>query len=648
MLAVTCGAVAQGEKGTVQFDFQDAKLRAVIEAVAKSTGRNFLVDPRVKGKVTVVGPSRLTTEEAYEVFQSVLAVNGFVTVEGDGVTKIVPKEEGKQRSLPLSEGEEEGDQMVTRVLRVEHVPAQRMVPVLRPLLPSHGHLVAYSDTNALIITDHAENVQRLTNIVRRLDRPGESGEVEVVPLVHASAEEMAEILGQLYQGKKGQDDGGTELSVLSDPRTNNLIIKGSKATREEIKKLAEQLDSPTGSGGNVRVMYLENADAETLVEILEQVIAKQAEEQGKSSGRDDVAIHADKQTNAVVIRASKSAFQTIEKVVDRLDIRRLQVYVEALIAEVASTRASEFGIQWQATDGLKGDNRGAVGGTSFNIGTDIQDVAQNPSAAGSGLSVGYVNGSIDLGGEAGEVLSLGGLVRALETDTNSNVLSTPNLLTMDNQEAEIVVGQNVPFVTGSYSQTGSNNDNATNPFQTIERKDVGLTLRLTPQITEGSSVKMDIYQEVSSVTRQASNAADIITNKRSLDTTVVAENGEMIVLGGLIKTDRNKQQQMVPILGRIPLLGNLFRYETVENQKTNLMVFLRPKIIRKNADMADPTSDKYQFLNELRDEQFGEKKEEEPPPLEQWERIGPDAGAPRREPEESPERDEGKTPEEGS
>jgi general secretion pathway protein D len=499
-----------------------------------------------------------------------------------------------------------------------------MVPVLRPLLPSYGHLVAYSDTNALIITDHASNVGRLTNIVRRLDKPTQTGAVEVVPLVHASAKQMAETLSQLYSGKKKGDS--SSMSVLPDPRTNNLIIKADEATRTELKKLAQKLDSPTGSEGNVRVMYLENADAENLVKVLQEVVSKQSGKKG-GGGRGEVALHADKQTNAVVVRASKSAFQTIEKVVDRLDVRRLQVYVEALIAEVSSERAREFGIQWQATEGLSGNNRGAIGGTSFTLGDNIQDVAQNPAATGSGLSLGYVDGSLEVGGE--EILALGGLVRALETDSDSNVLSTPNILTMDNQEAEIVVGQNVPFVTGSYSQT-NNDTNATNPFQTIERKDVGLTLRLTPQITEGSSVKMDIYQEVSSVTRQASNAADIITNKRSLDTTVVAENGEMIVLGGLIKTDRSTQQQMVPLLGRIPLLGSLFRYQTMDKQKTNLMVFLRPKIIRKNADMADPTTDKYQFLNRLREQQRGTSESQDPPPLEQWERIGP--GTPTPEP----------------
>ncbi|HKJ72306.1 MAG TPA: type II secretion system secretin GspD, partial [Gammaproteobacteria bacterium] len=537
--------------------------------------------------------------------------------------------EGKQRPIPVAgKGPQaSGDAMVTRVLRLQHVSAQRMVPILRPLVAQYGHLVAYPDTDALIITDRADNVDRLAGIIKRLDRPTETGEVEVVPLANASAKEMADMLGRLYQKQQGgnQQQPGSGVQVMADPRTNSLILRADVGTRKEIKALAKDLDSPTGSTGNTHVIYLKNADAENLVDVLQSTV-----ESSKTGGKDggggtvgEVTIKADAQTNALVVRASKSDFRTIKQVVDKLDVRRLQVYVEALIAEVSTDKAREFGIQWQAAGGLKGSNRGVIGGTSFTVGDSIQGAAQNPLGLGAGLSVGYVDGVLTLP-DGTKILNMAGLVRALESANDTNVLSTPNLLTMDNEEAEIVVGQNVPFVTGSYSSTNSGSS-VNNPFQTIERKDVGLTLRITPQITEGSAIKMKIYQEVSSVTQQG-QAQDIVTNKRSLETTVVAENKRMVVLGGLIQDQTKTNEQQVPLLGRIPLLGALFRYQSVSHSKTNLMIFLRPRIIRGPADMDKPTRSKYQFIDKLRDAQAPQGSGDKPPPLEKWDRIIPGGG----------------------
>jgi len=616
----------------VNFDFENADLRAVIQAVAKFTGRNFLVDPRVKGKVTVVAPAPLAEEEAYKVFQSVLEVNGYVTVAADGATKIVPQEEGKHRAVTVGEGKDGGDEMVTRVVRLEHVSAQRMVPILRPLVPPYGHLVAYPDTASLIITDRAANLDRLVGIIQRLDRATQDGEVEVVPLAHASAKELANMLGRLYGGGKGGKKEG-QVAVLADDRTNSLILKADAATRKEVKALAKDLDAPTGTGGNTHVIYLENADAEELVEVLQTTVQGEGEGEAQEK-RTEVTIKADPQTNALVVRASKSDYQTIQQVVDKLDVRRLQVYVEGLIAEVSTDTAQEFGIQWQAANGLRGDNRGVVGTSSFSVGDNIQSASSNPLGVGAGLSVGYVDGTISLPGDGGEVFNLAGLVRALESENDSNVLSTPNLLTMDNEEAEIVVGQNVPFVTGSYSSTDSGTS-VNNPFQTIERKDVGLTLRITPQITEGSAIKLNIYQEVSSVS-QKGEAQDIVTNKRSLETTVVAENQRILVLGGLIQEDNQNNVQSVPVLSRIPLLGNLFRYKKQSVAKTNLMVFLRPRIIRGPSDMAGPTREKYSYIEDLRQAQGMKPEEKDSPAQTEWERIGPDGEGAAQDGEAAP------------
>ncbi|MFP4560587.1 MAG: type II secretion system secretin GspD [Thiohalorhabdus sp.] len=605
-------------RAEVNFDFEDADLRAVIQAVSEFSGRNFLVDPRVEGEVTVVAPTELTEEEALKAFESVLEVNGYMTVQEGGVTKIVPQDEGKHRAIEVSEGDDD-DRMVTKVIRLEHVSAERMVPILRPLVPSYGHLVAYPDTAALILTDRASNIERLTSIIERLDKPTEAGELEVIPLSNASAKEVGEMLGRLYEDEGGEENE-EQVTVLADPRTNSLIIRGRKGTREEIKELADGLDTPTGTEGNTRVIYLKNADAEDMVEVLESTVTEDnGGEQEDGGPLGDITIKADSQTNALVVRASKSDFRAIEGVVEKLDVRRLQVYVEALIAEISLDQARELGIQWQAAENLD-DGTGVVGGTSFSVGDSIQEGAENPLGLGSGLSVGYVDGTLELPGGT-EVINMAGLLRALESRSSTNVLSTPNLLTMDNEEAEIMVGRNVPFVTGSYSSTDSGEGSAVqNPFQTIEREDVGLTLRITPQITEGSAIKMNIYQEVSSVD-QRGEAQDITTRKRSLETTVIAENERMVVLGGLIQTENDENVQEVPILGRIPILGNLFRYKRTSETKTNLMVFLRPRIVRGPEDMAEPTGAKYDFIKDLQESEGAQ--EEEAPPMEEWERIAP-------------------------
>lgn len=597
----------------VNFDFEDANLRAVIQAVAEFTGKNFLVDPRVQGKVTVVAPTPLTEDEAYKVFQSVLEVNGFVTVEADGATKIVPAEEGKIRDTNVYQDDSQSnrDDIETRVLRLTYVNPERLVPILRPLVPSYGHMAADSESGSLIITDRAANVARLVSIIGRLDRPADSGELEVIPLIHASAGEMSSLLSKLYP-----DAGG--IMVMEDDRTNSLIIKADVATRNEIKTLIRDLDMPTQSTGDTHVIFLNNADAENLVEVLESMVRSGVAEGEAGAGR--ASIMADPDTNALIINASKSEFNTIRQVVQNLDVRRLQVYVEALIAEVRSDVARELGIQFQTAEGLRDGTRGVVGGTSFDVGTNIQGVVRNPLANGSGLSIGFIDGTVTLP-DGTEVVNLLALARALETGSNANILSTPNILTMDNQEAEIIVGQNVPFVTGAFSQTNSGTA-VQNPFQTIERRDVGLTLRIRPQITEGSAIKMEIYQEVSSVA-QRGEATDIVTNTRSLQTTVVAENNRMLVLGGLIQDDVSQNMQKVPLLGDIPILGNLFKYRSNSRIKTNLLVFLRPRIIRGSSDMDEPTRRKYEYLEEMTESQKIRQGGEIPPPIQEWDFIVP-------------------------
>ena len=608
-----------GYSQDISFDFEDAELRSVIQAVAEFTGRNFLVDPGVEGKVTVVAPDPLSEEEAYRVFQSVLEVNGYVTVESEGVTKIVPVDKGKLGGVYPPDRSAGGDDVITRVVHLEHVRAERLVPILRPLIPAYGHLAGDAKSSALILTDRAANVERMVNIIRRLDRPARTGEVELIPLSHASAEELAQLFNRLHQGPDPDGGPGNGVALIADTRTNSLIIKADANTRKELKALALELDSPSTGGGNTQVIYLKNASAENLVEVLESSLKNTAAADGGNMAQ-KISIKADPETNALVVTAEQSDYKILERVIRKLDVRRLQVYVEALIAEVDAQTTQEIGVQFGVGDGVRSDRRGIVGATNLGTvsGTTLAEVLANPLAAGAGLSLGYVDGIITLP-DGTEVHNLNALAKALEGESDANVLSTPNILTMDNEEAEITVGQNVPFITGSFAQINQGTA-VENPFQTIQRKDVGLTLRIKPQITEGSAIKMEIFQEVSNVA-QRGEARDIVTNTRSLSTTIVAENNQMVVLGGLIQDDISNNVQKVPLLGDVPVLGQLFRYKNRTRRKTNLLVFLRPQVIRGPKDMDEPTRNKYEYLGQLTDRDVFKDADDAESPLQEWELI---------------------------
>ena len=638
LYCVLMAVAAAGKTQDISFDFEDAELRAVIQAVAEFTGRNFLVDPTVDGKVTVVAPEPLTEEEAYRVFQSVLEVNGYVTVEAGGVTKIVPEDKGKLGGVFPPEHTARADDVITRVIHLDHVRAERLVPILRPLMPAYGHLAGDAKSGALILTDRAANVERLVNIVKRLDRPARTGEVELVALTHASAEELAQLFSRLHQVADAEGAAVNGAAIIADPRTNSLIIKADADTRKELKSLATALDAPASGRGNTHVIYLKNASAENLVQVLESSLKNVAESEGGSIAR-NISIKADPETNALVVTATQSDFTILEQVIRKLDVRRLQVYVEALIAEVDARTTQEIGVQFGVGDGVRSDRRGIVGATNLGTvsGSTLAEVLANPLAAGAGLSLGYVDGIITLP-DGTEVHNLNALAKALEGQSDANVLSTPNILTMDNEEAEITVGQNVPFITGSFSQI-SQGTAVENPFQTIQRKDVGLTLRIKPQITEGSAIKMEIFQEVSNVA-QRGEARDIVTNTRSLSTTIVAENNQMVVLGGLIQDDVSNTVQKVPLLGDVPVLGQLFRYKNRTRKKTNLLVFLRPQVIRGPKDMDEPTRDKYEYLGRLTDREVFRESDDAGPPLQEWELItgdGPDVAPGSQEQETVPD-----------
>jgi general secretion pathway protein D len=601
--------IQQGSNGRITLNLQGADIQAVIKTMSQMTGKNFLLDPRVKGKITIISARSVSRSAAYQIFLSALRAQGFTATPGPGgVVNVVPVGEGKQHaSTSAGIRSHGGDQMVTQVFIVQHGQASQLVPLLRPLMAPTSQLAAYVPANALIITDYAANTRRLQRIIQEVDQPV-SSEVTIIPLKNASALDIADLLSKLETTSGGiprpgprQTAGGREgVTVVPDQRTNSLLVRTSNPGQlAQIRSLVAKLDTTVAPGGNTRVVYLRNANAKDLVDILRGLIdANQVT--GKTKGKDKATtpstIQADEATNALIISAPDAVYNNLRGVVEKLDIRRAQVFVEALITEVQIDKATELGFQWAGgTPAGQGVAGGIVNFPQSNS-TGLGQLAANPAnlANAGGLSLAYLGPKITLP-DGSVVNNLGALARALQQQNVANVLSTPNLLTLDNAEAKIIVGQNVPFVTGSYAQATSTS--TVNPFQTIERKDIGLTLKIKPQISEGGTIKMDVSEEVSSVSPTAvAGATDLVTNKRSLDTKVIVDDGHTVVLGGLIEDNNQKSRQKVPILGSIPILGALFRYDSKKNVKTNLMIFLRPTIVRTAADSYRVTADRYRRL----------------------------------------------------
>ncbi len=605
----TFGMGAQDEK--VELNFVNADIDEVVKAVSHITGRNFLIDPRVKGSINIVSSTPVSSALAYDILLSALRLQGFAAVESGGVTKVMPEADAKLHIGSANDTRSTDDKLVTRIYVLKYESAVQLVPILRPLIAPNNIVTAYPNNNTLVVTDYASNLKRIEQIVEAIDQPSSEAPI-VIPVRHASAVDLAQTIGRLMQDGAAAD-ASQRFTLLADTRSNNLLLRTDNPERiARVQDLVGKLDIETSAPGNMHVVYLKNAEAATMAQTLRAVmsgdvtpVAVPSATAGSAGNTAPIIaapsgggmVQADVATNALIITAPEATYNNLRAVIDMLDVRRAEVYVEALIADMTADKAAEFGVQWQSLSGINSPGSNLVGGTNFGgagSGQNIIGAAGNIGSVGQGLNLGIVRGTMVLP-DGTKVLNLGMLARALESDTNANILSTPNLLTLDNEEAKIIVGQNVPFITGSYAQTGS--AATATPFQTIERKDVGLTLRIKPQISEGGTIKLQIYQEVSSVQNSTiNNAAGVITNKRSLESTVLVDQGQIIVLGGLIQDSINNTQQKVPLLGDIPLLGGLFRYETRQHTKTNLMVFIRPYILRDAADSQGLTQDRYEYL----------------------------------------------------
>ncbi|MDA3921210.1 MAG: type II secretion system secretin GspD [Salinisphaera sp.] len=648
-LAQKSPAGVSGSNDSFTLNLKDADITTLIATVSEVTGRNFVVDPRVKGNVTVLSNQSMTPAELYQTFLSVLDVHGYAAVPSGEVIKIIPQISAKQDGGFGGNGTHTDEDIVTKVIHVTNVPADQLVPILRPLVPQYGHLAAYAASNTLIISDREANVARLTKIVHRIDANGNK-KTTIIHLQHASAKDVSEAIDKLQGNSKNVD-----YTVVPDERTNSVIISGNANDRARLRGVIADMDTKSDNSGGTQVFYLNYADAEELAPVLQAYATGQSYSSGSSRGsrrsisnnssgfgnsngfnssggssgssfgsssninrnsatstagisgkasKDGISVIAESAANALIVTAPATKMAGIKKVIKKLDIRRGQVLVEAIIAEVSLSRSRKLGVNLAS---LRNNGPTAASILDPNTLSSIKQLAANGTPLGliqQGLNIGL--GSISSGGTKFALL-----LNALSGDTDTNILSTPSLITRDNEEAEIKVGKQVPFVTGSYTNGGSLGGNGVNPFNTVQRKDVGLVLSFTPQISAGDTIQLSINQEISSIAAQTQqqSSVDLITNNRSINTAVEIQNGQILVLGGLIDDNVQVTRQAVPVLSRIPLLGALFRYNSTSKSKRNLLNFIRPTILRGDGEANYYSAQKYRYIRHL---QQGQSKESIP------------------------------------
>jgi general secretion pathway protein D len=641
LLALVFATPARAQDVTL--NLVNVDLETAVRTIAQATGREVVVDPRVKGTVTLQFERPLSRARAWEAIQAQLRVAGYSMLEVGGVWRIIPDAEAKLQGGAVGAGGAvpgSPDQIVTQVFRLQHEQAANMLNVVRPLVAPNNVVTITPGTNSLVVTDYAENVRRISRLIAMLDVPA-AGELEIIPLKHATAADLAVLVQRLLEtaGAAPAAAGNpvtSGLSISAEPRSNSLIVRTAGAARlTAVRDLVAKLDQPTAGSGNIHVVYLKNADATKLAQVLRSAYSGGSDPPagaglgatpppgsgvqarppgspatgsavpGATAGSGGISIQAEPATNALILFAPEPVYRQLRQVIDKLDARRAQVYVESLIVEVSADRAEELGVQWQALLGRAQAVTGAAGTNFSGGGNNILGLAAAISSANSGGSSGSAGAAPVLPGPGLNLglihrfsgfFSLATLARFLETSGGANILSTPNLLTLDNEEARIVIGQNVPFLTGQYAQTGS--AASVTPFQTIERRDVGLTLRIKPQISEGGTIKMVVFQESSSVVADSAATAGPTTNKRSIESTVLVEDGQTIALGGLLQESAGGSVQKVPGLGSLPVIGQLFRYDTRTRQKTNLMVFLRPVVLRTPEAADTLMQDRYRNIRD--------------------------------------------------
>jgi general secretion pathway protein D len=602
-------------------NFVDADMEAVIKALGKVTGKNFVLDPRVKGKLNILSERPVPRATFYDIVLAALRLQGYTAVEKQGYTLILPEADARQfggRALDMK-GELHGERLATRVFDITFEQPNQILQAIKPLVSNSNAATAQSTVNTVVVTDYADNLNRIGAVIQAIDQP-QGDEPVLILLQHASATDVAYTLSRVIGEAGGAPANSVgAVSIVPDARSNRLIVRTSNPARlARVRALALSLDTPGVAGGRINVVSLKNAEATKIALILRAILTGEAgagaappspsqsgnagnptpaaaSAQGTSSLPGGASIQADAATNSLIIAAPDALYRNLRGVIEQLDVRRAQIYVEALIAEIDLQKLEEFGFQWQALNGLGAPGSQTVGGTNFgsaSAGTNIIGVAQNPLSLvnAKGLNLGLTRGTVTVGGQT--ILNLGMLAHTLDSDGKSHILSTPTLLTLDNEEAKIVIGENVPFITGQYAQTSGST--TPSPFQTIERKDVGLTLKVKPLITESGTVRLQIYQEVSAVQQGTlNNQAGPSTNKRAIESTVLVDDGQIVALGGLIQDQVDQNADKVPGLGELPLFGQLFRYDARQRKRTNLTIFLRPVILRDGLAQSRLSNSRY-------------------------------------------------------
>ena len=606
------------QQQTHTLNLQDTDIRLLVETISDMTGKNFVVDPEVTGKITVISSQPIPEDEVYDLFLSVLSVNGYTTEERNNVIKILPV--GKSNPM-YSQGEGHPDDLMTRIFRVEHMAVEDVMQVIKSINPK-AKIIANADGNMLIVSDKRSHLDRMQTLIDNIDLQSDSA-IELIALQYANAQDVADTLTQLLETGNNL---GPQTKIVADNRTNTVVVSANPALKNKIQGIIQELDQPLQTNTQAQVIYLKYASAESLVPILTTLASSQ---QGEEGNDNNISIQAHNETNSLVIKAPPAVYRNIEQAIGKLDIRRQQVLVEAIIAEVSLDNSKELGVDWYAPIAGDGDD-GIVGG-SFT-GSQLPNLgADDPldvfgSLLSGGLNLGYLNFGIGNDGE--NQFKFGGLLRAISTDGNNNILSTPSVVTLNHQEASLSVGQEVPFVTGQYSATGNaDSSGSPNPFTTIQREDVGLSLTVTPHINEGGQIVVDIAQEISSIDPNATTAVDIVTKKRTLNTSVMIPDNSILVLGGLIDDSVQESIKKVPLLGDIPLIRNLFRTKKRTRVKRNLMIFIHPQIMHTDAHQEAISRQRYddirrQQLQEVKPETF-RRGEPELPPLKDQVSDGP-------------------------
>lgn len=611
LVAVSAIATAQtAPTATVQTEqtwtvnFKDTDIHELIRFVAKATKKTIIIDPKVKGKVQVISAKPVTSEELYQLFLSILEVQGFAAVESGDITRIIPTQNARTAPVEVNTGDDLNisSKIITQVIQLQNISAAKLIPVLRPLAPQQAHMAAYAPSNAIIISDTEANINRIKTVIKSIDLSAVQ-KTDIVALEYASAEEVVKMLEQLKKSNSSKNQAETKKIVLvADKRTNSVLVSGDELERQRVKSLIAHLDTPLAQSGTMKVVYLEYAVAKDLAGVLTKVVQNMERmnhknEKARGNQKATATIEADEGTNSLIVTAEADIMQPLLSVVKRLDIRRAQVLVEAIIVEMSDNDGRELGVEWLFLN----DSGAYASSTNTGVGANIASQAFKTDETGeivdprSGIAGVLAN-------TAGQVLGLGRLgddfsfntaVKALQANGEANILSTPSLLTLDNEEASITVGQNIPFVTGSYKTDNSES----NPFQTVQRENVGITLKITPQINEGDSLVLAISQEVSNVTKSGDTLEDlVITSERKIDTKVLADDGQTIVLGGLIEDEVTEQTQKVPLLGDIPFLGVLFKSTSTKVGKKHLLIFIRPTIVRDKRAMDHATAQKYSLI----------------------------------------------------